>query len=232
MPLETATYISQLDSANPAATDQIRQADDHLRLIKQVLKNTFPNINAAVTASDEDFNALFEYPIGIISLWYGSSGTVPSGWGICDGSTYTRSDGGGSITTPDLRNLVVVGAGDLYVQGDTLGALTSTVTSTGSGSHTHTVDGGSHTHSATVTSAATGQTLSTTQDASANWDKSGGSGRPLTAASLSGDGSHTHTLTVGSSTHVHDVSVADNHTHSVTTSTLQPSMALWYIMKI
>ena len=232
MPLETATYISDLDSANPAATDQIRQADDHLRLIKQVLKNTFPNLNGAMTASDEDLNALFEYPIGIISIWYGSSGTVPTGWALCDGGTYSRTDGGGSITTPDLRDRVVVGAGTTYTQGSTQGATTSSATSTGSGSHTHTVDGGSHTHSASIVSAATGQTLSTTLDASANWDKSGGSGRPLTAASLSGDGSHTHDISIGSSTHVHDVSTASNHTHDVTVSTLQPSMALWYIMKV
>ena len=232
MPLETATYISDLDSANPAATDQIRQADDHLRLIKQVLKNTFPNLNGAMTASDEDLNALFEYPIGIISIWYGSSATVPTGWALCDGGTYSRTDGGGSITTPDLRDRVVVGAGTTYTQGSTQGATTASATSTGSGGHTHTVDGGSHTHSATATAAPTGQTLSTTLDASNKWDKTGGSGQPLTAASLSGDGSHTHTITVGSSTHVHDVSTVANHTHDVTVSTLQPSLALWYIMKV
>jgi hypothetical protein len=232
MPLETATLIHQLDAANPAATDEIRQADDHLRLIKAAIKNTFPNINAAVTKTDEELNALFTYPIGMISIWYGTSGTVPSGWALCDGGTYTRTDGGGTIVAPDLRNRVVIGAGDQYAQGTTQGATTATGTSTGSGSHTHTVDGGSHTHSATNVSAAVPLSLTTTLDALSTWDRSGGSGRPLASAALSGDGSHNHTVSVGASTHVHDVSTVANHTHDVTVSTLQPSRALLYIIKI
>ena len=34
MALETGTYIDSLNAANPAATDGLSQADDHLRLIK------------------------------------------------------------------------------------------------------------------------------------------------------------------------------------------------------
>jgi microcystin-dependent protein len=37
MPLETATHISELVASNPASSDGLNQADDHLRLIKQVL---------------------------------------------------------------------------------------------------------------------------------------------------------------------------------------------------
>ena len=58
MPLETATYLDTLDPANPAGTDQVREADNHLRLIKQVLQNTFPQINAAVTANATELNLL------------------------------------------------------------------------------------------------------------------------------------------------------------------------------
>lgn len=43
MGLETGTYVSDLTAAWPLASDQKRQGDDHLRLIKEVLKNTFPN---------------------------------------------------------------------------------------------------------------------------------------------------------------------------------------------
>lgn len=46
MGLETATFISELVPSNPAGTDPKSQGDDHLRLIKQVLQNTFPNANA------------------------------------------------------------------------------------------------------------------------------------------------------------------------------------------
>jgi microcystin-dependent protein len=37
MPLETASHISELVASNPASSDGLNQADDHLRLIKQVL---------------------------------------------------------------------------------------------------------------------------------------------------------------------------------------------------
>jgi hypothetical protein len=44
MPLETGTYIADLNAANPAAADPKSQGDDHLRLIKSVLRSSFPNI--------------------------------------------------------------------------------------------------------------------------------------------------------------------------------------------
>ena len=48
MALEDLTgtkYIDALNSANPVgATDAKNQGDDHMRGIKNVLKNTFPNI--------------------------------------------------------------------------------------------------------------------------------------------------------------------------------------------
>src|SRR5262245_42273670 len=47
MGLETATFIQGLDVANPGSTDPRKQGDDHLRLIKNVLKNTFPNASKA-----------------------------------------------------------------------------------------------------------------------------------------------------------------------------------------
>lgn len=43
MGLESATYVNDLVTTNPAAGDQRSQGDDHLRLIKAALKATFPN---------------------------------------------------------------------------------------------------------------------------------------------------------------------------------------------
>lgn len=43
MGLEAATYIQDLVTTNPTSGDQKSQGDDHLRLIKAVLKNTFPS---------------------------------------------------------------------------------------------------------------------------------------------------------------------------------------------
>jgi hypothetical protein len=41
MPLETATYVANLDATNPTSTDPKSQGDDHLRMLKYVLQNSF-----------------------------------------------------------------------------------------------------------------------------------------------------------------------------------------------
>lgn len=56
MALETASYISGLNADNPAETDGLNQADDHLKLIKSTLKASFPNVNAAVTQTPAELN--------------------------------------------------------------------------------------------------------------------------------------------------------------------------------
>ncbi len=48
MPLEAGTYITDLNQSNPVgATDPKAQGDDHIRLLKTVLKNTLPNSSRA-----------------------------------------------------------------------------------------------------------------------------------------------------------------------------------------
>jgi microcystin-dependent protein len=56
MPLESATHISDLVTSNPAASDGMNNADDHMRMIKAVLKNDFPNISGAITATHTQVN--------------------------------------------------------------------------------------------------------------------------------------------------------------------------------
>lgn len=46
MGLETATYISELDNLWPLVGDPVNQGDDHLRLLKDILQNQFPNFTA------------------------------------------------------------------------------------------------------------------------------------------------------------------------------------------
>jgi hypothetical protein len=62
-------------------------------------------------------------PLGVISLWYGSIGSVPTGWYLCDGSN----------GTPDLRNRFIVGAGSTYSVAATGGSADAIVVT-----HTHT----------------------------------------------------------------------------------------------
>ena len=74
-------------------------------------------------------------PTGMISLWYGSIGSVPSGWYLCDGTN----------GTPDLRDRFVVGAGSTYSVAATGGSADSVVVSH---THTATVTDPGHLHSA------------------------------------------------------------------------------------
>lgn len=58
MALESATFISQLSITDPVSSDSRTTADDHLRLIKICLKNSFNDIGSEVSASAGEFNFL------------------------------------------------------------------------------------------------------------------------------------------------------------------------------
>ena len=82
MPLEVATYINGLDSANPAATDAKSQGDDHLRLIKSAVKNTFPNLTAPVTKTAAQINNLAQAGVNTdITSIAGNASTASSAQG-------------------------------------------------------------------------------------------------------------------------------------------------------
>lgn len=70
---------------------------------------------------------------GMIMLWHGAVGNIPSGWHLCDGT----------VGTPDLRNKFVPCAGGAYNPGDNGGADAQTHPFTGDG-HFHIIpaDGG------------------------------------------------------------------------------------------
>ena len=54
----TGKYIDDLVAANPEATDVKSQGDDHIRGVKLVLQNTFPNMSGAVATTDVELNYL------------------------------------------------------------------------------------------------------------------------------------------------------------------------------
>lgn len=56
MTIESGTYISDLNSSNPGASDLKAEGDDHLRLIKSFIKASFPNITGAMTATQTQIN--------------------------------------------------------------------------------------------------------------------------------------------------------------------------------
>jgi len=88
-------------------------------------------VNSNVTATA--FVGYGTIPIGGIILWYGDTNTIPGGWVLCNGTTNNN------LTTPDLRNRFVVGAGagSQYAVGNTGGLDTVTLTTNQIPSHTH-----------------------------------------------------------------------------------------------
>ena len=58
MTVESVTYISTLDETRPSGGDRISEGDNHIRNIKRSLKETYPNVDGEVRASDEEMNFL------------------------------------------------------------------------------------------------------------------------------------------------------------------------------
>ncbi len=63
MTVETALYPTQLNTTLPTSSDFVSEGDDHLRLLKTVVKTTFPNVAGAVSASQVELN----YVTGVTS---------------------------------------------------------------------------------------------------------------------------------------------------------------------
>ena len=96
----------------------------------QTLDNLYPILQTSAATTNP-------FTTGMIILWSGAIGSVPSGWALCNGSN----------GTPDLRDRFVVAAGSTYSVGATGGSADAIVVS-----HTHTatstVTDPGHTHTA------------------------------------------------------------------------------------
>ena len=71
MSIETANYITELDLANPRPIDPISEGDNHIRLIKKVLHDTFPNAYEAVNGVHTGATEPTDTSAG--QLWYDTS---------------------------------------------------------------------------------------------------------------------------------------------------------------
>jgi microcystin-dependent protein len=115
VPLETGTYISDLVVTNPAHTDGLNQADAHARLIKSTLKATFPNINGAISSTDEQID-------GAVSATANGSGVLK------DTGEFFKTNTFDGITNPAAGQVAIVAKNSggtasvqvVKVHGDTL----------------------------------------------------------------------------------------------------------------
>jgi microcystin-dependent protein len=93
-------------------------------------------------------------PAGLISMWSGSIGSIPSGWYLCDGSN----------GTPNLTDRFVIGAGSAYAVNGTGGVSSVTLTTNNMPAHTHTatsvVTDSGHAHNYTSASGSGSQGFS------------------------------------------------------------------------
>lgn len=103
-------------------------------LLGGVSQAEFAKLNG-LTATTAELNLLSGQtslvPSGVIVLWSGTTGNIPSGWYLCDGTN----------GTPNLTDRFVVGAGGSYGVGNTGGANSVTLTTSQIPSHTHTFSG-------------------------------------------------------------------------------------------
>jgi hypothetical protein len=88
-------------------------------------------------------------PSGLIAMWSGSIGSIPSGWYLCDGSN----------GTPNLTDRFIIGAGSTYAVNGTGGVSSVTLTTNNLPAHTHTatVTDPGHFHTYDRTNGTSGQ---------------------------------------------------------------------------
>jgi microcystin-dependent protein len=154
MGLETGTYVSDLNPAWPLGTDLESQGDDHIRLIKAVLKATFPGQNAPLTPS-------FVLPVGLGPLPFAGANAPPL-WLMCFGQAISRTvysalyaaigtaygagDGSTTFNVPDLRGRVPFGVDSMG--GTAAGRLTGSAAG-GINANARGVSGGEQQHTVT-----------------------------------------------------------------------------------
>lgn len=203
MPLETASYISELDATWPLGTDPVSQGDDHVRLVKGVLQTQFPNLGAApVTATAEDLSGS-PTPVGTVLPYAGSD--EPEGYFLCNGGVHSRTtqaalyavigitygagDGSTTFNVPDLRGKVPAMLGDGNLIATDAGKDVWTEDDLPAHGHT-TSTNGAHTHPILRTTAG-GSVGTFTLDNQSNNNGSYNTGTPPMTAS---EGAHVHTV--------------------------------------
>lgn len=256
MPLESAQFVHELNPQNPASTDLVDQGDDHLRVIKNALRNTLPNLSGAITLTQGQINglpALVDTKAPLVSPALTGTPTAPTAaqgtrtdqlattefvfnnavpqGGIIMWSGSTVPQGwrlcDGSNGTPDLRNRFVMG-GALNQSGTTGGATTASASTTAAGSHSH--GGVTHNHTLTIEQMPSHRHLD------------GGHSEFGTGSSISASKRNTgldwparrfYTDSQGGGqAHSHGLSADGNHSHSVTVNTVPPYYQLAFIMKV
>lgn len=256
--MQTAVDIAMAESRANAFTNS--QVATRAPLAHQHVAADITDFAAAVDAATAD-NSAIGFLRGMIVLWNGLANEVGvgplAGWALCDGATYNV--GGTNVTTPNLVDRFVIGAGNKAP--GSKNNLGFTVTADG-GSHTHVVNPTAiseaqmppHTHA--VTGSGSGGTdaqgvhahgihiWGNSNDAGGHVRNEGTEDRGIAAATeLAGNHAHNVSVTISGTAaaagsgqgHTHTTQAGGVHNHQVTSQQIRdtiPYYALCYIMKL
>lgn len=205
MTIEVANTIAELDSLLPANGDFIFEGDNHIRLIKKVIKQAFPGdlgagfdqaiiayetelnfVSGVVSLIQDQLDALHlgKVPVKGIILYSGSIGSIPSNFQVCNGTN----------GTPNLANQIIYGTNTEGQLGDTGGTNNANIQD-----HTH-----NFTHGHSGSSLAADGAHSHTYQSSGDWTGSASSDLGIGGLDAAIDrtvvtsaaGSHGHTTTI------------------------------------
>ena len=191
------------------------------------LYHTTARARAAISASGDlsynnstgvmSFSAPSAFVSGMIILWSGNTGNIPTGFVLCNGSN----------GTPDLRNRFVVGAGDVYNPGNTGGNDSQTLSTNQIPSHNHPFNTGNPSTSLTGSVTRIAETYAGAGTASGIFSKTGNISSPLTPSRVDSSGAGGFSI---DATHTH--SGTTNNTGGGQSVDIRPKYyALCYIMK-
>lgn len=149
MGLEAATFIDGLNSSWPLGTDSATLGDNHLRLIKSVLKSVFPGAGGngfakQIIATEDEINFLSGVTSNLASAVFPSGTTLPF---------YQASPPPGWSLVPLSTSYMLVAGG---ATGGATAGTDSPIFNNKVPSHTHTASGststnGAHSHSTSPT---------------------------------------------------------------------------------
>jgi len=190
------------------------------------LYHTTARARAAISASGDlnynnstgvmSFSAPSAFVSGMIILWSGNTGNIPTGFVLCDGQN----------NTPDLRNRFVVGAGDVYNPGNTGGSTDATLVS-----HSHTINNHTHSFSATTGSDTHSHSYIDQYVVINNGYRPWPASNNDCAARNVNTGGDTHSHSVSGTTGNPSDRGTNTQGSSATNANLPPYYALCYIMK-
>jgi len=92
MPVEIADYIEQLNKDAPQGGESISEGDDHIRTIKRAVVQSFPKIDAPVTATPAELNAVSQMKVDLDALKSQPKGNAASCfWEPSGGMKYSHN---------------------------------------------------------------------------------------------------------------------------------------------